>query len=352
VIETIAGRVALGEFFVLPQQRRWNHQRSTSGVQTWTLDRSEVPDGVSMVRVTSNPQGVFATAEGNLTTSLHGEGTSCGSLTRSELPAARDAFLDRVSVASGIDGLIDPERWRVTRLDPSQTFSVVEGFSAGDVLRGALSSFSGRAGGRAVASRFWSDHGETVALMHTKARSWSVYDKAAEYRKQKRWTPPGGLVRLESRVRPSKVNSGVWKGLTCTFALEEAVVDAVAYENEALVDALGNIAATPSLLTVRAFIRGGASPNQAYRLAAVAVVADELGWGAVVESGVPVKTVERWRAERRKYGVADGVALPDEDVAVAVRSMLGSPVLARDVAAEMPAPVGATERRSARCSAS
>lgn len=60
--------------------------------------------------------------------------------------------------------------------------------------------------------------------------------------------------------------------------------------------------------TMKALIDGGVSPSSAARLASVGLIVGALGRGALLELGVPLRTVQQWQAEVRE-GLRD---MPDQ----------------------------------------
>lgn len=62
---------------------------------------------------------------------------------------------------------------------------------------------------------------------------------------------------------------------------------------------------------VRALIRAGMEPGQAFRFAPVVVIEGGMGRAALREAGVPESTERRWRGEARK--ALDGLT-PSEEV--------------------------------------
>lgn len=85
---------------------------------------------------------------------------------------------------------------------------------------------------------------------------------------------------------------------------------------QAMQDAVERAGSATVLYTVQFLMRGGATSNQACRLASFMLI-DSLGRSAVQSIGVPESTAGRWRAEIRKFrDAAGGVEAMDESVEV------------------------------------
>lgn len=330
MIETIAGladtRRNVGR--LLPED--WAYQRHPGGRQVWACRRPEKPEGVSAVILSETPVGDrYLTLEGNLTAALYGSRAAVGSLRVDQVQDARDRLFSAASEWAGLD-LPDPHEFRLSRVDPSATYRVAKGVSAFQVVRAYADAFLVLATGRAVAQRTDSTHGATALLRLTKARSWQVYDKGAEART--RGIELGSAaVRCEPRVRPNKINSGHWKGIQGTMAIEAAVMDASDQELREMLAAVQKITGATAVALMGALQQGGASPNEAARLVGAALVAEGGGWETLQENGVPERTWRRWRADFKRYLEAAGVEL--DDLAQDVGQYLGSPLYAEDVAA-------------------
>lgn len=271
----------------------------------------------------------YLTLEGNLTAALYGSEGAVGSLRHAQVQDARDRLLAAAEEWSGVV-LPDPQSFRLTRVDPSATFRIGGGLTAVEVVRAYADAFESRATGRAVVALTHGERGRTARLQWNKARSWQVYDKGAEAR-GRGIEVEGPVVRFEPRIRPNKINSGHWKGVRGTMAIEAAVMDASEEELQEMLGAVSKIAGATAVALMGALQRGGASPNEAARLVGAALVADAGGWEAVQAAGVPERTWRRWRSDLRKYLTAAGVE-DVNDLAGGVSAFLGSPLYAEDVA--------------------
>lgn len=289
-----------------PQLHNWQEQRGAGGLTSWVCRAENRPVGVSMVRVTHHPSvpGFTVAVEGNLTACVHGDSSTAGSLSAGELPHGVEKLLLR-SAAWAKLGEVPPEDWRVTRLDPSQTYRCADGVSAGQVVAAYADVFADHAGGRVVASMHQSS-GATAVLRQSVGRSLTVYDKGAEAARKGQAVPAGGLVRVEGRLRPQKVKSGRWKAVEATLALGGDVMDAVRGENEDSLSLVRQVMATGISVAADKAMAAGLTPGSAYRLAAVHELVAAYGWAHFV-GRVPPKTVERWRAELRHLHLEDAV---------------------------------------------
>ncbi len=301
MIETIDARCTIPR---LPYgvDHLWHFRRNASGTKTWTHPKP--PDGVSLLSVTLTPAGECrARMEGNITALYAGTPhAAIASLSADELPGALDAFhgvadelLERTPVPT-------PQWWDVHRLDPSVTYLLPDAIPATTVVEAVRRSWDTHKRKSDVLS---AHNGETATLRLSKHQSWTVYSKGAEaLSKANPLLRPGwesSLLRFESRLRPRLDKSEARKDWNPTLALTETDLQHVTNELDALGEALAKVSATQGLMQVRAFLRAGASPNEAMRLTTVATLVATFGPAVLVELGVPDRTAERWRADVKRF---------------------------------------------------
>lgn len=280
----------------------WHFRRSASGAKSWT--HPEPPPGLSLLSVSQTPAGdLRCRAEGNLTTLYAGDpDAAVASLKEDELHGAVEAFVGTAQDLlenSPVPGLA---HWDVHRLDPSQTLVLPESTPARSVVAAAHKAWATTKKKGTVLS---GHNNETVTLRLSKHRSWTVYDKAAEaVKKGNRLTVPLHLLRMEARLRPRQDKSETGKDWNPTLNLGPRDVDMVSKELDALGEALSQVSASTQLLQVRAFLRGGATPNEAMRLSTVASLVASFGPEILTDLGTPERTADRWRSEVKKYLMA------------------------------------------------
>jgi hypothetical protein len=281
----------------------WHFRRSASGAKSWT--HPDPPPGLSLLSVAQTPAGdLRCRVEGNLTTLYAGNpDAAVASLMEDELPGAVDALVGTAQDLLENSPVPELHRWDVHRLDPSQTLVLPESTSARAVVEGMRKAWATTRRKGTVLS---GHNEETVTLRLSKHRSWTVYDKAAEaLKKGNRLTlPTGHLLRMEARLRPRQDKSETGKDWNPTLNLGPRDVDMVSKELDALGEALSQVSASTQLLQVRAFLRGGATPNEAMRLSTVASLVASFGPEILTELGAPERTADRWRSDVKKYLVA------------------------------------------------
>lgn len=311
VLETIDVRTSL--YAVPGIADGWDFTRR-GVVRSWTLPEDRRPQGVSLVTISERAGAEHRRlrVEANLTAVRHGVGATFASLERGEVRAARDELLGRIGdVVQGVS--LDPARWDVHRLDPSAT-KWVEVAAAGLVGQ-ALDAWRLLCAGRGHVV----DHGSTVTWMHSKARSWSMYDKGADARQKGQALPDlrgGSLLRVEARLRPRNLRGQREVDWTPTLELGDADMDRVDAELAALVGSLTGASAAGVLAQVEAFIRAGASPAEAFRLAGPAIAMAERG-EKVLEQYFPERTAYRMRARIRELQREAG---PDQSLSELLRT--------------------------------
>lgn len=278
----------------------WHFRRSASGAKSWT--HPEPPPGLSLLTVSQTPAGdLRCRVEGNLTTLYAGDpDAAVASLLEDELPGAVDAFVGTAQDLLGNSPVPDLHRWDLHRLDPSTTLVLPESTPARTVVKALSQSWATTRRKGTVLS---GHNEETVTLRLSKHRSWTAYDKAAEaHKKGNRLVgEDANLLRLEARLRPRVDKSETGKDWNPTLHLTAKDVDMVRNELEHLGEALAQVSASQLVLQVRAFIRGGATPNEAMRLSTVATLVATFGPEILTELGTPKSTADRWRSEVKKY---------------------------------------------------
>lgn len=298
MLETIDARCSLRS---APRgMSSWHYSRSAQGMTKHV--HPDAPEGISRIEYTRTPAGDHRLrVEGNLTSCRYGKAAAVASLGPDDLDDAVTSFLDR---AGSVVNRAIPERdeWDLHRLDPSRTLLLPQGIETSQAVAAAESAWSVIANPRQVVSRH---NRETVTFRHSLWRSWSVYDKTSEAASRGLTAPPRAL-RLEARIRPRK-GSGAWKELAPTLELTTAARDLIVSETDELLMTIAErLGATSSLAMVRALQRGGATPNQALRLATFMHLAESLGQDVLDGIGIPASTARRWRAEVRKFYNAGG----------------------------------------------
>lgn len=278
----------------------WHYSRTAAGMTSHR--HPDPPEGISLVSYTRTPDGQHRLrVEGNLTTCQYGKRAAVASLDTHDLDDAVTSFLERAGSVVGL-GLPERTEWDLHRLDPSRTVLLPQGIETSQAVAAAEAAWSVLANPRQVVSRH---NRETVTFRHSKWKSWSVYDKTSEAASRGLLAPPRAL-RAEARVMPRK-GSGPWKELAPTLELTTAARDLIMSETDELLTSIAErIGATSSLAMVRALQRGGATPNQALRLATFMHLAETLGQDVLDGIGIPSSTARRWRAEVRKFYTAGG----------------------------------------------
>lgn len=282
----------------------------TPDAPSWSCFEKERPVGLTRVRVHSSPGGRYLDVEGNPAAALYGEAGAFGSLESAD--EVREGIAQVLKLAeewAGLESLrLRPGGLSLTRVDPSVTLRIADPSS---VIGRATSAWRLRVGTdkRQRLQRIYGVGGGSATLVMGKARSWTAYDKAAEGAARGFHVP--NSVRVEGRIRPKKLAGPRWS-VRGTLALEEEVLRAVDEETTEMLDSFLTHAAGSALSgLVKVFMRGGASASTAYRLAAVYMEAEALGWGEV-DIVAAKSTGRRWRAEVKKYLNAAGVDGVDE----------------------------------------
>lgn len=272
----------------------WHYRRSASGVTSHS--HPAPPPGVSLCTYSQTPDGQHRVrVEGNLTSLVHGSDKACYSLRLEEAGEARTALLDH---AADLLGDVPPAgSWDVHRLDPSMTYVLPDDQETGDVVRGAHEAFRVIANPRQVVSLH---NDQTATLRRSKSHSLTVYDKAAEARSKGVYPDVKNLLRVEQRIRPRNA-TGEWAMKPDLSDLDALAVKSWEDQLTTLSDIGVRMAATQTLMLVRALIRGGATPNAALRLAAVVELERSTGPGVLAALGVAQSTGERWRSDVRRY---------------------------------------------------
>ena len=312
VLETIALSAPMYDVGQASELRDWNRFTVPGGPTRWVLPDLSWLDGLGHLSVSRDPLGQLRVhAEANLTSVLHGADRKYASLHPSEVSTAASKLVRLVHgpVPTAPDG---HEHWSVKRLDPSRTY--LAGDRLGDVLNSASESWMRRKNGRQVVTDITSS-GRTVTFKHSKALSWSVYDKSAEHD-----DAPPGLLRLECRVRPGRPLS--------LIELENAMDEHD--ENEAALESLTAIAGEAGLQLTKHLIAGGAEPAEALRLGMPALLLAQFGDHGLVNAGIPERSARRIRLRVRELLDAAGdLPVPESGAAI----LQSSPqVYARDEA--------------------
>ncbi len=281
----------------------WHFRRSASGAKSWS--HPEPPPGLSLLSVSQTPAGdLRCRVEGNLTSLYAGDpDAAVASLREEELPGAVDAFVGTAQDLLGNSPVPELHRWDVHRLDPSQTLVLPDSTPARTVVKALSQSWATTRRKGTVLS---GHNNETVLLRLSKHRSWTVYDKATEALKKgnRLVSPEANLLRMEARLRPRQDKSETGKDWNPTLHITQKDTDMIRNELDTLGEALSQVSASQLVLQVRAFIRGGATPNEAMRLSTVATLVATFGPEILTDLGTPERTADRWRSEVKKYLIA------------------------------------------------
>lgn len=312
MLETIALSAQLHEAGRETALRDWRYISVPGGVRRWIAPDALTPDGVGHLALSRDPAKVWRVhVEANLTSLAHSKQLKYASLHSSELtPSLNHVIALVLDVVDSAPLMHDS--WMVKRFDPSRTYAV--GDRLGEVLDSASESWMRRKNSRQVVTDITST-GRTVTYKHSKALSWSVYDKTAEHE-----AAPYGLLRLECRVRPRK-----------PLTMHELEIAMDEYdENEAALESLTAIVGEAGMQMTQHLIRGGADASEALRLGMPALLLAQYGEHALTHAGIPQSSARRIRARVRELLDAAGdLPIPESGASI----LQNSPqVFARDEA--------------------
>ena len=296
MLETVAVSADFGG--AIPPPRDYTWQSSASG-ETVRWSDSVPVEGRSFFSVSLAPDKTHRMhTEVNLTALCLGADQTWQSLsevqareTLARLPGLIESWCDprwRSSLPTDLSG------FRITRLDPSVTLPVECSATAVEATVVALRRFRS---GRSVFSLNESD-GITATLRFNKERSWSAYEKSIEAN-AKGQQAPENLLRLEARLRPSRLRSSEYAAWRPSLDWTDMDSQKSNQELSHFASTITGLSGHTVLHLVKSMTDAGIAGASAYRLAAYALASDAGGDRSVVASGVDARTVRRWRSELR-----------------------------------------------------